>query len=294
MKRVAVFFVLFVLAASISAEAAQVTLAWDANQVKPDGYRVFARLDRESYNYSSPAWSGTETTCTISDLANGAKYHFVCRAFKGTDESGNSNEVEFAVNTPPMELAEMPTEVGSGQADIFDGGDSSDPENGFNVLHQWSQIFPAAPQGIIADPTSSVTGWTAPTVLADTTVVILHRVTDALGASDATSYPILVRAPSPPPTAIITGPAPIVMVNGIPTMTLPKGPFQLSGSASTPAGGTFSWTQLSGITVALSGANTPTLTVSSPSGVMRVYKFRLTYSRNNQTSSMEVVVKCIQ
>lgn len=77
-----------------TAQAASVTLAWDANDVAPDGYRMFQRVDGASYDYTSPVWQGTATTCTIDNLANSTTYYFVVRAYVGIDESGDSNEVQ--------------------------------------------------------------------------------------------------------------------------------------------------------------------------------------------------------
>ena len=77
--------------------AAQVTLAWDANTPAPDGYRIYQRLHGGSYG--EPIWTGTDTTCTITGLAEGS-YYFVARAFRGAVESGNSNEVAALVEAP--------------------------------------------------------------------------------------------------------------------------------------------------------------------------------------------------
>lgn len=69
-------------------------LEWSPNS-EPDlaGYRVFHRAEGASYNYIAPAWDGTDTTCTISNLGGGT-YFFVARAYDTEGfESGNSNEV---------------------------------------------------------------------------------------------------------------------------------------------------------------------------------------------------------
>ena len=83
--------------------AAQVTLAWDPNSTAPDGYRVFARVEGQNYDYTSPAWpqpgdDATQTTCTLDSLGDGTSYYFVVRAFVGGTESGNSNEVNFVTD----------------------------------------------------------------------------------------------------------------------------------------------------------------------------------------------------
>ena len=93
---------LFVLLSLSSATAAQVTLAWDANDPTPDGYQVLQRIEGEQYDYANPVWptdgnDHTETTCTITNLTPGATYYFVVRAYVNNDESGDSNEISYTV-----------------------------------------------------------------------------------------------------------------------------------------------------------------------------------------------------
>ena len=85
----------FLSATPVTSLAFDVTLIWDANS-EPDlvGYRVFARQEGQSYNYSSPAWEGTATTCTLQGLVDNVVYYFVVRAFDTQDfESADSVEV---------------------------------------------------------------------------------------------------------------------------------------------------------------------------------------------------------
>ena len=58
------------------------------------------RADGQLYDYSKPVWptdgkNHFETNCTIDALISGVRYHFVARAYKGTAESGDSNEVSY-------------------------------------------------------------------------------------------------------------------------------------------------------------------------------------------------------
>lgn len=97
---------IFLLCVSVMAQAAQVTLTWDPNNPTPEGYRVFQRLGGEDYDYTAPVWPKTgddpiQTSCTIDDLADDTSYFFVVRAFVGSDESGDSNEVNYV--TPPAQ-----------------------------------------------------------------------------------------------------------------------------------------------------------------------------------------------
>ena len=79
--------------------AAQITLQWDANTPAPDGYNVYQRVEGADYDYAAPVnTSGiTGTTYAVSGLVEGTTYHFVVRAYVGTGESGDSNEVTYAV-----------------------------------------------------------------------------------------------------------------------------------------------------------------------------------------------------
>ena len=105
------FFLFFCI--PLAAQAAQVTLAWDANDPVPDGYLIFQRLQGGVYDYSQPVWSGSETTCTIDNLADNTTYDFVVRAYVGTSESGDSNEVSFQYTTPSTETFTLTSTAGA-------------------------------------------------------------------------------------------------------------------------------------------------------------------------------------
>lgn len=110
------FFALFLATPSV-ALAYSVSLAWDPNSEEElAGYRVFAREDGQSYNYSEPDWEGTATTCTIGDLNSSKIIFFVARAFDtGGNESGNSNEVQY---TPLGDFTIISAEDVSGEANV--------------------------------------------------------------------------------------------------------------------------------------------------------------------------------
>ena len=89
-----VALLIFIILSS-AAGAAQVTLAWDPNDPKPDVYKVYRRGEGNSYDYSSPAWTGTAAMATIDNLDENTTYFFVVRAYVDSQESGDSNEVEI-------------------------------------------------------------------------------------------------------------------------------------------------------------------------------------------------------
>jgi hypothetical protein len=80
-------------------QTAEVTLAWDPNDPAPDGYRIYQRMEGNSYNYSEPSWTGPGNTGTVYNLKLDTTYYFVVRAFDGELESSDSEEVYF--ETPP-------------------------------------------------------------------------------------------------------------------------------------------------------------------------------------------------
>lgn len=95
----ALFVFSVVIFFSPNAHADQVTLAWDASSGAV-GYRLFSRQDGQSYDYSSPDWEGSETTCAI-ELATDATYFLVVRAYNAYGESGNSSEASITIGNPP-------------------------------------------------------------------------------------------------------------------------------------------------------------------------------------------------
>ena len=96
------FLALFVFSVLIffgsNAHADQVTLAWDAAS-GADGYRLFYSQNGQSYNYSSPAWEGAGTICTI-DLNSETTYYLVVRAYNAYGESGDSSEASVTIGSP--------------------------------------------------------------------------------------------------------------------------------------------------------------------------------------------------
>ncbi|BBO85475.1 hypothetical protein DSCO28_60410 [Desulfosarcina ovata subsp. sediminis] len=136
-------FILAVFFSPLSAIAANVTLAWDANDPEPEGYRVFAREEGQSYDYQSPLWESDETTCTLTGLVEGTTYYFVVRAYDGTLESADSEEVSYTpaatvANQAPSASAGDSQTVYEGDAVTLDGTASSDSD-GSIASYLWEQ-----------------------------------------------------------------------------------------------------------------------------------------------------------
>ena len=110
MKKLIIVSVLILMASIANAET--VTLAWDANTVQPDGYRIYAQTTKDGAYSKPPVWEGpgTVTACTI-EFAEPEQVRFVATAFvrgnldNAEIESGYSNEVIW---TPTSMKPEAP------------------------------------------------------------------------------------------------------------------------------------------------------------------------------------------
>ena len=103
--KVLLLFLLCLFPATV-AHGLDLSFAWDAN-TEPDlaGYRLFYRQKGQNYDYNSPAWQGTDTTCTINGLDDNTSYYFVARAYDiDGNESADSNEVYREGNSDPVTL----------------------------------------------------------------------------------------------------------------------------------------------------------------------------------------------
>jgi hypothetical protein len=142
--------------ASVAFGAVDVSLAWDASS-GADGYRLFYREDGHSYNYDSPDWEGTATTCTVFGLDESKTYHFVVRAFNEYVESGDSNEETWQpadVNNPPVLSPIGSKSVNEGVPLTFTVS-ASDPD-GDGLTFSASNL----PTGASFNPSSQVFSWT--------------------------------------------------------------------------------------------------------------------------------------
>jgi hypothetical protein len=103
-----IFMILFIWLTTNAAVAASVTLRWDPSGPATDGYRLFARKSGQAYNYSQPDWEGNGVTATLNLLDDQTEYYIVVRAYKGSIESANSNEVRYVPPALPSDDDGMP------------------------------------------------------------------------------------------------------------------------------------------------------------------------------------------
>ncbi|GEM_PF-3282723 len=88
------------LCPSVHAAQTPVTLQWDGVPGTGIFYKVFTRLEGQSYNYDAPVWTGATTTCTVQ-VADDVPCFFVVRsADDNGNESADSNEAEYQ---PPVD-----------------------------------------------------------------------------------------------------------------------------------------------------------------------------------------------
>ncbi|BBO75034.1 hypothetical protein DSCW_24510 [Desulfosarcina widdelii] len=178
--------------------AADVTLAWDANDPEPEGYRVFVRESGASYNYANPIWesdAASETTCTLIGLTEGTTYYFVVRAYEGDLESADSEEVSYtpaaaAVNQAPVAEAGGSQSVYEEAAITLDGSASSDAD-GSIASYLWAQTGGTAVA--LSSAATAQASFTAPIVdLAGETLTFSLTVTDDEGESDTDTVTVSV------------------------------------------------------------------------------------------------------
>ena len=127
-----------------------VTLVWNANSEQDiGGYRIFYRQEGRPYDYNNPAWEASidelqdpeDPGCTIENLDENTKYHFVARAFDTSgNESADSEEVTYTPpqNTSPTANAGPNQTVNEGVTVTLDGSNSGDPD-GSIVSYLWTQ-----------------------------------------------------------------------------------------------------------------------------------------------------------
>jgi hypothetical protein len=254
-----------VLLSASTLMAAQVTLAWDPNTPAPDGYRLYQRSAGSAYNYASPVWSGKETSCTVSQLAEGNQYYFVVRAYTGVDESGDSNEVAF-----------QPTTVQPATYTIS----ASDGANG--------TISPAGNSSVLsgADLTYTITanmGYHVTSVVVDN--VSVGTVTRYTFSNVSANHTIAATFGSDSQPPVTVNDPPVADAGANQTVTAGARVTLNGAGSSDPEGSALSyrWAQTSGPAVQLSAANIQRPAFTAPSvaaGQSALLVFELTVTDN--------------
>ncbi|MFH2065522.1 MAG: fibronectin type III domain-containing protein [Pseudomonadota bacterium] len=84
-----------------------IALSWDSSQDSDiDGYKVFIRADGQDYDYLTPVFKGSGSSCTITGLDYDVQYFFVARSYREMDseaiDSDNSNEIGYLRTAPAL------------------------------------------------------------------------------------------------------------------------------------------------------------------------------------------------
>ena len=170
----------------------------------------------------------------------------------------------FAGSSAPIANAGADQVVDEGTLTTLDGSASIDPQ-GDALTYNWSQI--AGPTISLVNGASATPEFQAPAVGANTTITMQLVVSDGATESEPDTVDIVVKNANNPPVAD-AGDNATVKAGGV---------LQLNGNNSFDPDSdaiTFSWAQVSGPTVALSGATTvqPTFNAPTVSGVDLIFK----------------------
>ena len=251
---------LFVFSIPNSSGSTQVTLEWSPNSESDlAGYKLFCREQGQNYNYDSPCWEGTDTTCTIYNLDETKSYFFVVRAVDTEGfQSSDSNEASLEPGTtpenqPPTSDAGPNQTVNEGQLVGLDGSNSSDSDD---VIASYAWVQTSGPQVTLSDPNAKQSTFTAPDVGSGGDSLIFDlTVTDYSGLQNTDSCVVNVTWLNEPPQA-----------NAGADQTVDGGSIvTLDGSSSLDIDDgidSYSWNQISGpgVTLSSSGSSQPLFT----------------------------------
>ena len=143
-------------------KTAEVKVSWDHNDPLPEGYRVYQRKSGQAYDYSSPVWTGANNSGVVYNLEYDTTYYFVVRAFEGTLESVDSDEVSFMAPTPApatYSLSATASEHGAispaGKITVAEGSDQTFTIKPHSNCHLTDVKVDGVSQGVISSYTFS-------------------------------------------------------------------------------------------------------------------------------------------
>ena len=268
--------------ASSDPEGADLTYVW--TQTAPDSGEGSAvtldTTDPDKPTFIAPELLAT-TTLTFSLTVN-----------DGTKDS-TADTVDITVtadNDAPTAHAGGDQTVGEGNPVTLSGSASLDPE-GAALTYAWTQTAPASGLGsavTLSDETTASPSFTAPDLLATTTLTFSLTVNDGTKDSTADTVDITVTADNDAPTAVVDG-----------DQTVGEGdPVTLDGSASSDPEGadlTYDWTQTapdsgegSGVTLDTTDPDKPTFTAPELSATTTL-TFSLTVGDGTKDSTADTV-----
>ena len=132
LRFVQVSIVIVCLILPLISHGAAVEITWNPSKPVVDGYRVFIRTEGEHYDYSKPSWIGPKPAAIIDSLEFNLRYYFVIRAFFGSLESPDSEEVSVKIyhSIPPKIERFKIISLASRNGTIYPSGTVSVPQGG--------------------------------------------------------------------------------------------------------------------------------------------------------------------
>lgn len=253
---------LFVFSIPNSSGSTQVTLEWSPNS-EPDlaGYTLFCREQGQNYDYTHPCWEGRDTTCTIYDLDETKTYFFVVRAVDTEGfQSSDSNETFLEAGTtpdnqPPITDAGPDQIVDEQEYVILSGSNSTDPDGNI-ISYHWVQN--GGPTVNLSDVYDDQPNFISPDVGPEGAALTFElTVEDNNGLQSTDSCVVNVTWDNEMPQA---NAGPDQTVDGGSDVTLDG-----TGSLDIDDGiASYSWRQVSGPAVTLSGAASDRPTFPAP------------------------------
>ncbi|RKH51510.1 histidine kinase [Corallococcus sp. AB049A] len=207
-----------------------------------------------------------------------------------TDQSGKTSipktvEIGIAnVNQDPVAEASAPATVNEGDKVVLDASASTDPDTVDQGILEFAWTQTGGPAVTLTGAETDTASFTAPEVTADTQLTFTVTVIDSSGATSSKAVAVTVKNVNHPP----------VVDAGADQEVAARAEVTLSGTATDAEGDaiTYAWTQVSGTTVTLSGADTATAKFTAPNvAADEELSFRLTVTAGGESASDLVNVK---
>ncbi len=262
--------------------APQLTIPADLTVTSPDGQPITVDIGQ-----------ATATDIFAVSITNDAPAMFAVGStsvnWVAVDENGQQSTAvqNVTINPPPgwpVTVAGDDQYVAPGVRVTLDGSLSYDSDGGSISSYSWNQL--SGPTARLRKPDNVSTSFTAPDVTVTTELIFELMVTDNSGNSnyDRVSVFVEVNTPNNPPTANA----------GIDQTTTEGELVSLDGQLSADNDGSiisFSWQQISGPVVSLSGANTSVATFTAPDVTSStVLSFELTVTDDQGETDTDTVL----
>lgn len=253
-----------------TANAAQVSLSWDPSSSNIDGYRLYSKTNSQSD--AQLVWAGSNTKTTVNNLVEGENYTFFVRSYNASEESIDSNHVQYMA---PVAEPSTPEETTNTAAPIADAGQDQYVEAGDVVAlsgrnsidmgggiasYQWKQVVGPAVQIVNANSVDAF--FTAPHNGSASYAMAFELTVKNKSGAETQGYCSIYVSP-----VTSVNEAPVAVAGG--EQFVDEGQIvTLNGKSSTdPDDGiaSYLWEQISGdVKVTLSGAKTSVATFTAP------------------------------